>query len=206
MGSILLQAFAAGPRRISIIAGMYSALDRAQGAARPCTIGIAALLVLMAVGCSPALNWRDVRPADGSVTLQFPCRPDRVERTIPLAGSPVTLQLLRCDAGGLTWAFAQAEVVGGARVAPALQALRQAALANVGAGKVEAFSQRVAGSAAGAGVQGMAFEGHLPGGEAVQVRAVVFAAGTRVHQATVFGKTVPAVNAALFFDSLRVGR
>ncbi|MDQ2780684.1 MAG: hypothetical protein M3Y32_14120 [Pseudomonadota bacterium] len=184
---------------------MHRARDRSRGDHRLHHIGVAALLVLGATGCSPALNWRDVRPGQGGVTLQFPCRPDRAERSIALAGSPVSLQLLRCEAGGLTWAFAQADVTDTARVGPSLQALRDTAMANVGAGKAEPFEQRVAGRTPVSGVEAEVFEGHLPGGKPVQVRLVVFADGTRVHQATVFGGVVPAATAAIFFDSLRVG-
>lgn len=169
-------------------------------------IGIIGLLVGMAAGCSPALNWRDVRPGHGDVTLQFPCRPDSIERKLPLAGPPVALQLLHCKADGLTWAFAQADVADAGRTVAALHALRAAALANVGADRATSFVQRVAGSGPGAGVEGAAFEGHLPGGEPVQVRLVVFSDGNHVHQATVFGRAVPAATAAIFFDSLRVVR
>ena len=176
-----------------------------MGGRRAHRVGTAALLVLTAAGCSPALNWRDVHTAQGAVSLQFPCRPTRAERNVALAGPPVALELLRCDAGGLTWAFAQADVADTTRVAPALQALRAAALANVGAAKSEPFEPRVAGSAPGADVTGMVLKGQLPGGQPIQLRVVVFADGTRVHQATVFGPAVPAATAAIFFDSLRVG-
>ena len=40
--------------------------------------------MLLAGGCAPALDWRDVAVADGLV-IQFPCRPERAERAVRLA-------------------------------------------------------------------------------------------------------------------------
>ena len=117
----------------------------------------------------------------------------------------MVLQLLRCDADGLIWAFAQADVGDATRVAPALKALRDAALANMGAAKAQPLEMRVAGARQGDAVEALSFEGRLPGGDRVQVRLAVFASGTHVHQATVLGPSVPDAAAATFFDSLRVG-
>lgn len=164
---------------------------------------MAAALALAAGACSPTLNWRDVRAASGVVALQFPCRPDSLERQVALAGPPVALQLLHCEAGGRNWAFSQADVHDMSRVAPALQLLRQTAQTNIAAVDATPFAVQVAGADPGA--TGVALAGRLPGGEPVELRTVVFAHGTRVHQVTVYGATVPAVTAAVFFDSLRVG-
>jgi hypothetical protein len=59
-------------------------------------------LALLAPGCEPALNWRDV-PA-GDAVVQLPCRPKAQRRSMPLAGQMVSVQLQTCEASGITWA------------------------------------------------------------------------------------------------------
>lgn len=64
------------------------------------TAGLA--LALLACGCEPALNWRNV-PA-GDAVVQLPCRPKGQRRDLPLAGRTVSVQLQTCEASGVTWA------------------------------------------------------------------------------------------------------
>ena len=78
------------------------------------TTGLAAVLALAA--CSPALNWREVRPANTSLSLLLPCKPDKAEKIVPLGGQPTTLAMLGCDAAGATFAVAVADLGDPARV------------------------------------------------------------------------------------------
>ncbi len=160
------------------------------------------------IACTPALNWRDVRPEGTALQLQMPCRPNVQARTVTLVGQPVRLQLLACDADGHTWALATAAVAESAAVAPTLQALREAALANVGAASAAAASQplQVPSATPQAAAGQFSAQGRLPDGQAVQLQAVVFADGLQVHQATVLGAQVDAAGARTFFDSLRIVR
>jgi hypothetical protein len=151
-------------------------------------------LVLLG-GCSPAYDWRDVRPAGTQLALQFPCRPVAQRRAVALAGPPVDLSLLACTAGGQTWALAHADLGDPARVTAALAELRSStihklnaeqtapgvlavpgATPNVHSGRVRLLSRPAAASAA-----------YRP----LQMELAVFARGTHVFQVSVLGEAVP---------------
>ncbi|MFT4268410.1 MAG: hypothetical protein QM586_14520, partial [Xenophilus sp.] len=61
---------------------------------------------LLAAGCDPAFNWREV-PLDDVLTALLPCKPDRASRTLPLGEAQVTLAMVGCEAGGATFAVAR---------------------------------------------------------------------------------------------------
>ncbi|MDO5288349.1 MAG: hypothetical protein Q4F13_01765 [Pseudomonadota bacterium] len=167
--------------------------------------GVLALLALLAAGCAPALNWREVAlPPTGAAAL-LPCQPDRATRTVPLGGEPTDLHMAGCDADGATFALMAVRLP--ARRAPdaLLAGWQQATLANMrAAGPVQrqpfvpagalalAHAQRVA--AQGADAQGRAVAAQavwtaraVPGTEAVDVlHAVVYAPAPRPDVAEAF--------------------
>jgi hypothetical protein len=164
------------------------------------------LLTLMAVlaGCSPAHDWREVRPEGSGLVLLLPCRPDAHARDVALAGRTLKLALVACSAGGQTWAVAYGDVADPAAVGPALDELRTAAARNLGAGAAPApAALAVPGATPNAGSGRFAVAGKLPDGTAVQEQAAVFARGTLVFQATAVGAQLPAEAAETFFASLR---
>lgn len=85
--------------------------------------------------CAPALDWREVRVPEGAgLVALFPCKPEHRQRTVNLpgvAGGPVALHLLSCQADGATWALSYAHAGTVERRLSALPALRQALWANV---------------------------------------------------------------------------
>ena len=141
---------------------------------------------LLAAACSPALDWREVRPeASGAVAL-FPCRPASHARRLQLGAVRAEMFMVACKAAGATFALSYAELGDPAQVGPALQALRAAAAANVGAGagRPEGVLE-VKGMTPSAAAARLAFDGRLPSGEPAHLSAAFFARGTRVYQATV---------------------
>ncbi len=158
---------------------------------------------LLQLACTPALDWRESRSADGVVQVLFPCKPQLHERRVPLAGAAVKLSLMACDGGGLTWGLASADLADPARHAQALDELAAAAGANVGA-TPRRVALAVPGAMAHAGSRRLVIEGRRPDGQAVQVQVAVFAHGTRVYQATVLGDRLTPEQADGFFGSLRV--
>ncbi|MDE2402296.1 MAG: hypothetical protein KGL90_11590 [Burkholderiales bacterium] len=88
-----------------------------------CLSGLIPLCLGLAA-CSPALNWRTVRPPDASgLEALFPCKPNKVDRLVQLpgqAGPRVLVHLLSCQAGEATWAVSYLNATELSQV-PALQ-------------------------------------------------------------------------------------
>jgi len=95
-------------------------------------VGLLTLAALQA--CTPALNWRQVQLQD--LKARLPCKADTATRPVPLAATPLDLQMMGCEADGALFAIshvraqdteAATQVVQQWR-AFALQALRTEAL------------------------------------------------------------------------------
>lgn len=166
--------------------------------------GIAAALGLSA--CAPTLNWRDVRPEGADLFVLFPCKPSGPTRSVPLAGAPVQMTVLACEADGMTFGLSYADVGDAARVGAALQALAAGTSANLGVGPLP-VARALAVPGAASSAQGGRYEltGRQPDGQAIQARLGVFARGTLVYQATVLGNRVAPEAVETFFGSLKVG-
>ncbi len=166
---------------------------------RPATVAMAVALA----ACAPALNWRDVRPDGSNAQLLFPCKPDAQERRVALAGPPVRLALHVCDAAGLTWALAVADVADPARVAPALAALQAGAAANLGVQASASTPQAVPGATPHPGSGRTRLHGQRGDGLPVHMHLLVFARGTQVFQASVLGAAPPEEAVEAYFTSIR---
>jgi hypothetical protein len=164
---------------------------------------LAILMACALAACSPTLDWREVRPAGSGALLMMPCKPSVQVRWLQLAGKAVQMSLWTCDAGAQTWALAHADVADPTLVNTALNALRMAAMANLGSVDVERLALQIPGATPYAASQREAGRGRLPDGRPVQTQNAFFARGTVVFQATVFGETVPAEGADIFFAALR---
>ncbi len=158
--------------------------------------------VLLHAGCAPALNWRDVRAPGSGLLAQLPCKPASQVRSVKLAGAAVSMTVLACDAGGATWSLAWADVAEPAQVGPALAALREAALNNLGAGAATPLPLAVKGSTQHVQAARVSFSGKLPSGTAVQAQSAVFAKALRVFQASALGAELDAAAAQVYFDAL----
>jgi hypothetical protein len=168
-------------------------------------VGPALLAGMAVVGCSPTLDWRDWRPAEGGVVLTLPCKPTPQTRTVQLAGQPVRLSLHACSAGGQTWALAYADVGDPTRLTAALVELRDSAARNLGAETLRPGPPlRVSGATPHAESGRWSLSGRMPDGKPVDEELAVFARGTWVFQATVLGAQLPPEGVTTFFESLRV--
>jgi len=161
-------------------------------------------LLALAGACSPAADWRDVRPAGLRVQLALPCRPDAMARRLLLAGTEVELQLYACSAGGSTFALASADLGDPQRVGAALAELGAAARANVRGRIVRDEAAAVGGMTPHPASRRWRIAGSLPDGRDVVQEVAVFAFGSRVYQATVVGAQLDAAVAQTLFDSLKV--
>lgn len=116
--------------------------------------------------CQPALNWREVRPAQSGAVALFPCKPDVEQR----AG----MGLAHCEAGGKGFSLSWADVPGPTQAGSALGAMARALAAKLSQPLPAAEALQV--------------PGMTPLPEAGQyrlrgARLAVFAHGGRVYQA-----------------------
>lgn len=168
-------------------------------------LGAAAAWLLVA--CSPALDWRELRPAGAGVVALFPCKPASHARRLMLASATVTMTLHACTADRVTWALAHADMGDPARVADALAGLREAAVANLGPGRAQSLSapaRQVSGATPNRQAGLVVIDGRLPDGSPVQEQQLLFVRGTTVLQATAIGTRLDAAALEAFFDGLRV--
>ena len=166
---------------------------------------LAGLLLLAA--CNPTFNWRTVRGDGAPMQALMPCKPDRAEREVPLGGLNVTLHMMSCDTGGLTFAVAWLDAGDATRAAIALDAWRRATLVAVHAAPTLADDPAAQWPAAVPGADravGLQAGGRDPRSEPVTVRALHAAQGGRLVHAAIYGRAIDPELASTFFDGLRL--
>ena len=161
-------------------------------------------LLTAAAACAPALNWREVRPDGSGLEAVFPCRPDRHERRVALAGSSASMQMHVCQAAGLTFAVSLVDVDAPDRVARAMAELRALAVSNVGAADSRVAALQVPGMTPNPQAALLSARGRPAGAEPLRLRAAFFSKGLRIFQATVVGADPSDEATQPFFDGLRV--
>lgn len=156
-------------------------------------------------GCSPALNWRDVRPPDQTpVIALFPCKPDQGTRVVSLGAKDVAMTMLGCDADGATFTLAYVDMKDIALLAPVLAQWQRATLGNIRAPAASALPFLIQGANVLPPPVQVTVNGLRPDGTAVAARAVWFAAGTLVFQAAVYADTASPARAETYFAGLRL--
>lgn len=81
--------------------------------------------------CAPALNWREVDGA-GEQRWWFPCKPERVERSVTLSpGQAVPARLVSCEAQGASWTSLAMAFPDPAQAAAALYQARATLMMNL---------------------------------------------------------------------------
>jgi hypothetical protein len=118
-----------------------------------------------------------------------------------MLGQPTELHMHSCEAGGMTFAVAWAELPDAGRAAEALdqwQVASSAAVRTAPSGSV-AWEIKVPGATLSRGVKA---EGSDHQGKALQAQLAYFAQGSKVYQAAIYGPKVPADASAAFFDGL----
>jgi len=162
------------------------------------------LVAALVAGCSPALDWREVRPEDTGAQLLLPCRPASHARELSLAGQKVRMVLHACRAADTTWALAWADLGDPARTGAALAELKASAATNVGAALLQPLAGRTPGETPNPQAGRFAVSGRLPDGQLVSGRLVLAARGPAVMQATALGPRPDESALDTFFDSVRL--
>ena len=159
---------------------------------------------LLLNGCSPTFNWRDVRPDQTPLVALFPCKPDQGERVVMLGAKEVTMKMLACDAGGVTFALAYANMGSPALTGVALAQWKAVTLGHLRAQSVIEQPFALKGAELSAPPVQVAARGAHPDGSAVAVQAVWFAAGPVVFQAAVYATVANPAAAEAYFAGLRL--
>lgn len=160
--------------------------------------------VLFLFGCSPSLDWRDVRPEGTTLLALFPCKPSSHVRNVRLLDAAVDLSLYACSADGKTFGVGHADVGDPSRVGMAMDALAGAAAANIRAAEAPARTLAVPGMTPNAKSRRVTLTGTLPDGGVVTMEVAVFSSGTRVFQATVLGSKPDRASIDTFIEGLRL--
>lgn len=163
---------------------------------------IAAMAMGASLGCSPTLDWRSVVLPDTQLVTELPCRPARFQRDVTVAGVPLKLFMLSCEAAGVTYGVATAEVGDPARVDAVLFALRDSAATAIRSSEVAPGALNMRGVTPFSGNSSATLHGQRPDGEKIEESIRVFARGTRVFQASAVGVTLPAAALGPFEDGL----
>jgi hypothetical protein len=167
---------------------------------------VAALLPGLAAltACSPEMNWRQVRLDATPMQALMPCKPDREVRPLTIAGAAVQVQMRSCEAGGVTWALAHADVRDAALVGPALVFLKTSAGVKLGAAQVESAALQVPGMTPNAESARLSINGQRPDRSPVRQVLAVFSHGTSVFEAVAIGPRLPPEALESFFESVRI--
>ena len=160
---------------------------------------------LALAACSPALNWREVRPQNTRLSLLLPCKPDKAQKVVPLGGQPTLLSMLGCDADGATFAVAVADLSDASQAASVLAQWQSLTLANMKASPAagQSLALKIPGALDGAPASRVAAQGQRADGAAVAGQAAYFAQGSQLFQVVMYAPRIAPETADIFFSSLK---
>ena len=166
---------------------------------------LALLLLLVAAGCSPKLNWRDVQPGNSGLKLLLPCKPDQGDKIVPLGGRPTKMTMMGCDAGGATFAVALADLGDAPNLPEVLAQWQALTLDNMKATPATTQSRplRVPGASSDPAPVLVVAQGQRPDGSAVNGWAAYFTKGSQVVQVVMYASAIEPVAAEIYFASLK---
>ncbi|HEY6510700.1 MAG TPA: hypothetical protein VI032_01900 [Burkholderiaceae bacterium] len=162
------------------------------------------LIAALLCACSPALDWRQMNPAELGVQVQFPCRPASLARDVPLLQGRSSMVMYACSAAGSTYALSKLTLSDVRDVTAAIDALFAAAARNLRTVSDAAKPFEVPGMTPNPRAGRLALTGQRPDGSAVTEHLLVFVRGARVYQASVVGDAPDQAAVSTFFGGLKV--
>ena len=159
--------------------------------------------VLALAACSPTFNWREVRVEPTALQAMLPCKPEKGERVVPMAGRQVTLQVLGCDTGGATFALLQADIQEAGRAGEVLALWKTATLLNMKSSAAKDGKFVPPGATALPQSLHVVASGQRADGSKVESHAAYFAQGSLVFQAVIYADRLKAETAEPFFSGLK---
>lgn len=172
---------------------------------------VACIAAFMAAACSPVFNWREVPiGGDAELVALLPCKPDRAQRDMLLGNQPVAVRMIGCEAGGATFAVAEAGATDLGQAQAWLAAWHVQARAQWAGARIEEHSAAVPRAAmAPAPLQFEASGDGAAKPPGQQVRQLWFAHQQRsgtisLYQATVLGTPSAPDAVQTFFEGMRL--
>lgn len=133
----------------------------------------------------------------------FPCRPDRLERRVPLGSSVTMMTMYTCEAGQVTFALSRVRVDDITQVDAAVSQLMAVAADNLKA-TASTVPVRINGASPGDRVIGLQFRGSAPDGTPLHEKAVFFSNGPDIFWAALVSKLPDNDIADTFFEGLKL--
>ncbi|WP_151447888.1 hypothetical protein [Lacisediminimonas profundi] len=164
-------------------------------------LACAALCFPLLSGCSPALDWREIRATEAPYTVLMPAKPAVHTRKVTLDGIEVDMTMRGAEVDGVTYAVGTVVMPDEQQAAKAAGTLQAALVRNL-AGSVQ---QQKSVNAAGLPMSQILASGKSPRGEAIQLHARFASRGNRAYQVIVFGPAskVSTDAADTFLESFR---
>ncbi len=161
------------------------------------------MALLLAAGCSPALDWREHRFEEGGFTILFPQKPGRTEKKLATPFGEVTMKMVTVRVEETVFAAASADF-SREPDAPAMDAMRNALLKNFD-GAVVVDKPVIAGGMTG---REIIKRGRIGSGDAVvetDLRAQFFRRGKRYYQLVAAGRrgAMQEADLDMFFASFK---
>ena len=182
--------------------------------ARQSRLFLLPFLAVAALGaCSPAFNWREVRPDNTALTAMLPCKPDKGSKTVPLGGQPTQLSMVGCETSGAMFAIASADMGDAQKAADVLAQWAQATLVNMkapplalagAAGGTTTAPLKVTGATLSPAPVLITARGVRADNSAVASQAAYFAQGSQVFQAVIYADNIAPEVAEAFFSGLKL--
>lgn len=172
---------------------------------RPIFLG---LLAAALAACSPAFEWRNVPLPVLGLQASLPCKPERAERSVEMAGSDLLVVMQTCSASGATFAVACATLTQPERAGLTLTHWRAAVLAAAHARELHDQPFQPAGALGLPQSLRTSATGAMPGSQPMHMEAAWFARlqgnAVRACHAIAYGpKLTPAV-ADVFISGLNL--
>lgn len=161
------------------------------------------LIAVLLCACSPALNWRQVAPAEFGVQALFPCRPASLTRDVPVLQGRSQMVMHACSAAGNTFGLSRLALSDVRDVTAAIDSLLEAASRNLRTDPAHAQPFEVPGMTPNPHAGRLTFNGRRPDGSSVTEHLLVFARGARVYQASVVGNAPDEAAVSTFFSGLK---
>lgn len=169
---------------------------------RPLAVAAVASVAVMC-GCSPTLDWREVRVEPTGLRAMFPCKPETDSHQVTLVGRDIKLQALVCRAGSNTFAILSGDIGGPAAAAAVLREWKAASLARLRSENAHESRFSLPGAFELNESAQVIASGKRPDGSKVESRAAYFAHGPYVFQAVIYTGTLAPESADPFFGGLR---